>query len=104
MPFFDTKTDQRNEANLAIDVHRGEPEEGEHQGPRKRQRHRAKKDDKRITETLELRREDQKYENEGKNHGRDQRVPLLSQLAGLACVVDNRPGRQDLFRLVLEDL
>ena len=55
MPFFGHQSDERDEADLAVDVYRGKAEKSKHQRARKRQRHRAEKDDERVAEALKLR-------------------------------------------------
>ena len=53
------QADERDQADLAVDVERRQPEEREEQRAGHRQRHRAGEDDERIAEALELRREHQ---------------------------------------------
>src|SRR4051812_4513333 len=48
---------QRDQTNLAVNVQRGESQERKHQRARKCEWHRSNKDDERIAEALELRRQ-----------------------------------------------
>ena len=56
---FRDQPDERDQADLAVDVERRRAEEREQQRARDRQRCRAGKDDERVAEALELRRQPQ---------------------------------------------
>ena len=97
MPFFDDQTDERDQADLAVDVQRREAQEREQQRARQRQRHRAREDDERIAEALELRREHQVDQDRRQQERAEELAALGAQLARLAGVVDGEALRQDLL-------
>ena len=63
-------------------------QEGENERAEHGQRDGAKENDERIAETVELRREDEKDEDEGESERGQELVALDAQLARLAGVID----------------
>src|SRR5437773_12344114 len=87
-PVLRDQPDQRDEADLAIDVHRREAEEREEQGAADGERSRAREDDEGIAEALELGREHQEDQNRREQEDAEEPAAFRAELAGLARVVD----------------
>ena len=102
IPFFDTRPDQRDQADLAVDVQRRQAEEREQQRARHGERHRSGEDDERIAEALELRGEHQVDQNRRQQERSEELAALGAQLPRLPRVVDREALRQDRARLLLE--
>ena len=96
------QTDQRDQPDLAVDIERRQPEEREHQGAGHGQRHRARQDDERIAEALELRREHQVDQDRRQQEGAEELAAFRPELARLAGIVDREALRQDRSRFVFE--
>ena len=111
---FRNEADQRDEADLRVDVEsrrptirpewhirRGHFEEGENQRAEHRQRHRAEQNDEGIAEAVELRREHEENQEQGEDQRGQELAPLRTQLARLAGVIDHIAWRHDFRGLVL---
>ena len=95
MPFFAIEADERDQADLAVDVERREAEEREEQRARERQRHRAREDDERVAEALELGREHEVDQDRRQQEREEELAALGPQLPRLAGVVDREALGQD---------
>ena len=89
--------DQRDEADLRVDIERGEAEIERHQRAEDRERHREH-DDERIAKALELRGEHQVDDDDGEAEGDERRVALLHLQPRLADEILEEAGRHHLRR------
>ena len=74
------QADQGHQADLRIDVERREIEKQEYDGTEDRHRHRHH-DDQRITEALELRRQNQEDDDDCESQGCEKATGLLHVLS-----------------------
>jgi hypothetical protein len=79
-PVLGYQADERDQADLAVDVQRRESEEREEQRAGDRQRNRSGEDDEGIAEALELRREDEVDQDRGKQEGPEELPSLRAKL------------------------
>ena len=87
------QADQRDQADLAVDVHRAAGEIQRRQRAGQRERHRDHDHD-RIDEALELRRQHQIDEAQRQQEDERDRGARLLELAALAGIVDLHGARQ----------
>src|SRR5439155_2122010 len=69
-----------------------------------REWHRTEQNDEWITEAVKLRCEDKEDQNNRKQEDSEKLAALGPQLTGLAGIIENVSFRQNLVRLVLENL
>ena len=100
---FRNESHQRYQADLAVDIERGKPDEGEEKRAREGQRHGAEEDDERIAEALELRGQHQEDEDEGEGHRDGKFVAFQTELARASRVVDGESFGQDFGSFLFED-
>ena len=113
---FRNQADERDEPDLRVNVHRRRPavgeeghvrarhfQEGENERAEHGQRDGAEEDDERIAEAVELRREDEKDEDEGEAEGGQEFVAFDAELARFAGVIDRVTFRQNLAPLRLPE-
>ena len=101
------EADQRDEADLRIDVDAGEAEESadvERQKGAEQSRRQGDENDERIAEALVLRRQHEIDDDEREHEHIDERVALLLVLAGIALEVIGVAFRKDLFRFRGEEI
>ena len=96
------QADERDQADLAVDVERREPEKREEERAGERERDRSGENDERIPEALELSREHEVDQDRRQQERSEELASLGADLAGLARVVDGESLGQDLLRLGLE--
>ena len=97
------QADQRDQADLAVDVERREAEEREQQRAGRARAAPSRQDDERIAEALELRGQHEVDQDRREQERAEELAALGAQLPRLAGVVDREALRQDLRRLVLEE-
>ena len=98
------EADQRDEADLRIDVDAGEAEDSadvERQQRPEQRRRQGDENDERIAEALVLRRQHQINHDEREHEHIDERVALLFELARIALKVIGVALREDSFDFAL---
>jgi len=98
---FSDEADEGDEADLRVDVDRGEAEEEEHQCAGQGERD-GEHDDERIAPAFVLGGQDEEDDDDREGEGGDQRAALLDVLADLALVVGGEAFREDLPGFVVE--
>ena len=91
------EADQRDQADLRVDVERREAEVERHQRAEDRERHRQH-DDERIAKALELRGEHQVDDDDGEAEGDQRRVAFVDLQPRLAGEILVEAGRHHLAR------
>ena len=89
------QADQRDQADLRVDVERAQAEIERNDGAENRQRHRHH-DDQRVAEAFELRRQHQIDDDDGQHEGDQDGVALLLLQPRLAGIVDEEAFGQQL--------
>src|SRR5882672_4357953 len=87
--------DKRDETHLAVDVQGREAQEREEEGATNREGCRARQDDERIAEALELSRVHQEDQDPREKEDPEELASLRAELTRLARVVDREPLRKN---------